>query len=218
MAIVDPNARGEGVGFDTFRRSYSTLFLGGGEDNDGKDVSSSSGNGLKEIVNDGNRMSREQSVNSLSTSTNNAQSNSIYILAHSAGGAQLVRHLREDASSLPSIKAIAFTDSSHNVQWCKNQPTLKEFLQKENCVYVRSNDVRSSQSCVHVSSRGKDIHCGSNSSLACGEEARTDQFWEHRFGKIRTLWAGHPEHSLSNYAGRDIIWDHFDEHAKEEAN
>ena len=226
VAIIDPNARGEGVGFDTFRRSYGKLFLDGDCFGDGRIVSSSSlGNGLMESGNNGNGMLPEQSVNSLSTSTNDAQSHSsIYILAHSAGGAQLVRHLREDASSLPSIKAIAFTDSSHNVQWCKNNPTLKEFLQTKNCVYVRSNDVRSSQSCVHVSSRGKDIHCsssGNNSSsssstLVCGEEASTDQFWEHRFGTIKTLWAGHSEHSLSNYAGRDIIWGHFDEHAKEE--
>jgi len=45
----------------------------------------------------------------------------------------------------------------------------------------------------------------------------TDQFWEHRFGKIKTLWAGTPDHSLSNYAGRNAIWGHFDEHTSEEA-
>ncbi|KAL7429668.1 hypothetical protein ACHAXM_001804 [Skeletonema potamos] len=212
VAIIDPNARGEEAGFDTFKRSVSRLFLVDDASN------SSSSNDNKPDESTKQPMSRQQSVNSLSTSV---QSSSIYILAHSAGGSHLVRHLREDSTILPSIKAIAFTDSSHNVQWCKNHPTLMEFLQTKNCVYLRSNDVRSSQSCVKVSSRGKDIQC-SNKSCSCvtqasGKEVTTDQFWEHRFGKIKTLWAGTPDHSLSNYAGRDVIWGHFDEHTTEEA-
>ncbi|KAK1736228.1 FAM172 family protein [Skeletonema marinoi] len=206
IAVIDPNARGEGVGFDTFKRSFSRLFVA--DDDASNNVSDESTK----------PMSRQQSVNSLSTST---QSSPIYILAHSAGGGQLVRHLREDSTLLPSIKAIAFTDSSHNVQWCKSQPTLMEFLQQKNCVYVRSNDVRSSQSCVKVSSRGKDIQCGDERcsciTQASGKLVNTDNFWEHRFGKIKTIWAGSPDHSLSNYAGRFAIFDHFDEHAKEEA-
>ena len=212
VAIIDPNARGEGVGYDTFKRSVSKLFLLV------DDVSSNNNNNMSSDDESTKPMSPQQSVNSLSTS---AQSSSLYILAHSAGGGQLVRHLREDSTLLPSIKAVAFTDSSHNVQWCKNQPTLMEFLQTKNCVYVRSNDVRSSQSCVRVSSRGKEIQCSDKScscvTQASGIEVSTDHFWEHRFGKIKTLWAGTPDHSLSNYAGRDAIWGHFDEHTKEGA-
>ena len=43
-------------------------------------------------------------------------------------------------------------------------------------------------------------------------EADTDRFWQHRFGRIRTLWAGTADHALSNWAGHESIWDHFDEH------
>lgn len=152
----------------------------------------------------------------------NHLASSIYILAHSASGGQLVRHLREDTSLLPSIRAIAFTDSTHNIQWCKDDPSLMDFLSTNNCIYLRSNDVRTSQSCVHVSSRGKDIACQcvncTHNRKSAGVVANTDSFWEHRFGKIRTLWAGTGDHSLSNWAGHDHIWLHFDRHAAKDGS
>ena len=207
VAIIDPNARGEGVGMETFQRSVSRLFL---EDDDGGG-------------------SYDEQQQQLQTPQ------SLYILAHSASGGQLVRHLREDPALLPSIRAIAFTDSTHNVQWCKHDPKLVEMLQSKNCVYLRSNEVRSSGSHVRVSSRGKEIggacaaaaaaastsalftsndirHIQKDSKYA-GKQADTDHFWQHRFGKIKTLWAGTADHALSNWAGHDQIWDHFDEHA-----
>jgi len=213
VAIIDPNARGEEVGYESFRRSVSRLFLLGDDSVVNETDSSSS---MQPPRRDGNdiRMSSRQS-SSLSSSSSQ-QSHSIYILAHSASGGQLVRHLREDPSLLPSIRAIAFTDSTHNVQWCKHDPILQDFLQRKNCVYLRSNDVRSSQSCVKVSSRGKDIRSISCDCVTCsksaGMEADTDRFWQHRFGRIRTLWAGTADHALSNWAGHESIWDHFDEH------
>lgn len=242
VAIIDPNARGEEVGYETFKRSVSRLFSC---DDLGALVETSdecmSDHQQQQQQQQQGVMPRQQSVNSFistgSSSINNrttttpSSTSAIYILAHSAAGGQLVRHLREDPTLLPSIKAIAFTDSTHNVQWCKSNPTLKEFLQKENCVYIRSNDVRSSQSCVRVSSRGKDIQAGPstgaagtsaticrNKSCSCitqasGQTVDTDQFWQHRFGDIRTVWAGTPDHSLSNYSGLDCIMDHFDKHA-----
>ena len=127
----------------------------------------------------------------------------------------MVRHLREDNTLLPSIAAIAFTDSTHNVQWCKHDPTLQHFLQAKNCVYLRSNDVRSSQSCVKVSSRGKEILCDCTPCVdqrkAAGMLAQTDNFWTHRFGNVKTLWAGTSDHSLCNWSGHKSIWSHFDE-------
>ena len=48
-----------------------------------------------------------------------------------------------------------------------------------------------------------------------GEVAETDSFWHHRFGSIRTLYAGTHEHSLINHTAQDIIWKHFDERLKE---
>jgi len=201
VAVIDPNARGEEVGYEIFRRSVSKLFDG---DSDNDDAAGSCTPGSTSSPS--SSLQRQQPKQQ-------RQSHSIYILAHSASGGQLVRHLREDPSLLPSIRAVAFTDSTHNVQWCKHNPHLQAFLQKENCVYLRSNDVRSSQSCVKVSSRRKEIR--SCDSVACtkdaGMEVETDHFWRHRFGEIRTLWAGTAEHSLSNWAGHESIWDHFDE-------
>ncbi|KAL7514856.1 hypothetical protein ACHAXN_012266 [Cyclotella atomus] len=196
VVIIDPNARGEQEGMETFKRSVVALFTRAAD-----------------------RIRKSSKHEHETTQQHSAakHASSIYILAHSASGGQLVRHLREDPSLLPSIQAIAFTDSTHNVQWCKNDPSLMEFLSTKNCIYLRSNDVRTSQSCIHVSSRGKDIACQcvncKHNRKSAGVVADTDSFWEHRFGKIRTLWAGTADHALCNWAGHDHIWLHFDRHA-----
>lgn len=234
VAVIDPNARGEGLGFDSFKRSVSKLFLdqmadagdgndgagGGGENNattgdSTQPPNAPTSNNNAQQLKPSKFMMHSQSCPALSslstprsTSSRTQPSHSIYILAHSASGGQLVRHLREDPALLPSIRAIAFTDSTHNVQWCKSNPSLKEFLQMKNCVYLRTSDVRSTSS---NSTRSMCID-----EKGAGKVADTDQFWEHRFGGIRTLWAGTAEHSLSNYAGHESIWDHFDEHASSE--
>ena len=181
VAIIDPNARGEQEAMDTFDRSVRRLFL------------------------DAPRFDAMPSFRSqesfLSESNRTpSRSHSIYVLAHSASGGQLVRHLRQDATLLSRIRAIAFTDSTHSVQWCKHDPALMRFLQKDRCVYFRSNDVRST-----------------TTDKLAGTKADADRFWEHRFGKIKTLWAGTQDHALSNWAGHDHIWDHFDDHAAESA-
>jgi hypothetical protein len=195
VVIIDPNARGEQEGMETFKRSVIALFARAAD-----------------------RIRNASKHEHKSTQQHSAarHASSIYILAHSASGGQLVRHLREDPSLLPTIRAIAFTDSTHNVQWCKEDPSLMQFLSTKNCIYLRSNDVRSSQSCIHVSSRGKDIacqcvNCKHNRKIA-GVVADTDSFWQHRFGPIRTLWAGTADHALSNWAAHDHIWLHFDRH------
>jgi len=218
VAIIDPNARGEGVGYESFKRSVSKIFLCAECDEEAASAAQPATKSAVQSTKEG-AMSRQSSCTSISTKSSSKQPHSIYILAHSASGGQLVRHLREDPALLPSIRAVAFTDSTHNVQWAKHDPSLKEFLQTKNCVYLRSNDVRSSQSCVRVSSRGKDIWCDcrtcADSKKSAGTEAETDPFWEHRFGRIKTLWAGTADHALSNWAGHDTIWDHFDENASD---
>ena len=200
VVIIDPNARGEQEGMETFKRSVVGLFTRAAER-------------VRNISRHGHEVV-EQPMS--------AHASSIYILAHSASGGQLVRHLREDPSLLPTIRAIAFTDSTHNIQWCKDDPSLMQFLSTKNCIYLRSNDVRSSQSCIHVSSRGKDIACQcvncAHNRKSAGVVADTDTFWEHRFGKIRTVWAGTADHALSNFAGHDHIWLHFDRHAAKDDN
>jgi hypothetical protein len=213
VVIIDPNARGEQEGMETFKRSVRRLFSGIMDRVRGSTISLAS---LSRQDQQGHNKVDEP------LPPMNHLASSIYILAHSASGGQLVRHLREDTSLLPSIRAIAFTDSTHNIQWCKDDPSLMDFLSTNNCIYLRSNDVRTSQSCVHVSSRGKDIACQcvncTHNRKSAGVVANTDSFWEHRFGKIRTLWAGTGDHSLSNWAGHDHIWLHFDRHAAKDGS
>ena len=259
MVIIDPNARGEGMGMETFERSVRKLFLNYFGYADA--VGDSGGNVTNENSNPRNENNSQHHNNQSSPSTTTTkpptvtvtvptpqqhQPPPIYILAHSASGGQLVRHLRSDPALLPFLRAIAFTDSTHNVQWCKHHPELVEMLQSENCIYLRSNDVGSmSGSFVRVSSRGKEIgnaaaYASGGSSGGCGGgantndstssssssrggarkttkhagmEADTDHFWRHRFGNILTLWAGTADHALSNWAGHERIWDHFDDRA-----
>ena len=42
-------------------------------------------------------------------------------------------------------------------------------------------------------------------------ESETDSFWIHRFGKVKTMWAGTADHALTNWAAHSSIWDHFDD-------
>ena len=133
----------------------------------------------------------------------------IYVVAHSMAGAQLVRFLhkhesasndpngdttctKEETSFLQKIKAIAFTDSNHNINWCKNTPSVSNLLVGPSCLYIKSHKVH-------------------DEPKTLGEAHDDCQFWKHRFGDIKTLWAGTHEHALTNYTARFHIWDHFDE-------
>lgn len=140
----------------------------------------------------------------------------IYVVAHSMAGAQLVRFLHKHESSpsdqdgnvginkehpgadkeektfLRKIKAVAFTDSNHNINWTKNTPSVTDLLVGPSCLYIKSHKVH-------------------DEPKVLGEVHHDCQFWKHRFGDIKTLWAGTHEHALTNYTARFHIWDHFDE-------
>mmetsp|Transcript_7512 Transcript_7512/g.13535 ORF Transcript_7512/g.13535 Transcript_7512/m.13535 type:complete len:702 (-) Transcript_7512:1655-3760(-) len=166
----------------------------------------------------------------------NHEDEEIYILAHSMAGAQLVRFLldksssnvsssqtsnpkaraepsdnaneeevtnkkKEDAKSLflKQIKAVAFTDSNHNINWTKNNPDLTNLLVGPSCLYVKS-------------------HKPHDDTKIVGDAHDECSFWRHRFGNIRTLWAGTHEHALTNYTARFHIWDHFDSFLQDESS
>ena len=124
----------------------------------------------------------------------------LYVLSHSQSGAQLVRYLLHKADSyLARISAIAFTDSTHNIQWAKKQNIigLEELLESEKSTYFkRTDDI---------------VEYPFKPFKTIGNRVDTDQFWEHRFGKIQTMCAGTSEHSLVNWFARNHIWDHFDQ-------
>ena len=131
--------------------------------------------------------------------TINVQQRSLYLLSHSQSGAQFVRYLLRKADCyLPHINAIAFTDSTHNIQWTKrqNQKGLEELLESERSLYFKRTD--------------KTVEYPFRPFSSIGRVVDTDQFWEHRFGKIKTLCAGTSEHSMTNWFARRNIWDHFD--------
>lgn len=152
------------------------------------------------------------------------QDEEIYVVAHSMAGAQLVRFLHKhessstrsdgaresksagnetsnqadtsttssDESFLRKIKAVAFTDANHNVNWCRDTPSVKNLLVGPSCLYVKSHKIH-------------------DEPKALGQPHHYCDFWQHRFGEIRTIWAGTHEHALTNYTARYHIWDHFDE-------
>jgi len=123
----------------------------------------------------------------------------LYVLSHSQSGAQFVRYLLEKGECyIPRISAIAFTDSTHNIQWTKqdSHEFLRNLLQSDRCIYFKRSDNRAGHVLKPVST--------------IGEKVGTNEFWEHRFGKIKTLCAGTSEHSLTNWFTRFHIFDHFD--------
>jgi hypothetical protein len=150
----------------------------------------------------------------------------LYVVSHSASGGHMARYLLDKSDEvLTHFRAIAFTDSTHNIQWTKKKGAgapnahhsrslftvakyvtdevedgstspLQDFLESERCVYFRCANVR--RGSLELS-----IH-------PAGEPVQTDAFWTHRFGKIRTFWAGTDEHSLTNWYAHAKIWEHFD--------
>ena len=165
IVMLDPNARGDEESMNTFEKSLSQLF---------------------------------SFIENVDHENHDHLNNSYYVLAHSQGGAQLVRFLLQQKQYnllLSQINAIAFTDSTHNIQWVKENHILKSFLTSERCVYFKSSNVE---------------HDHDWENHKTGDHVEPDEFWEHRFGNIKTIWAGTKEHSLMNWEARHLIWDHFE--------
>ena len=204
IVMLDPNALGYRLGMDVVEASLERLFLNSG------------GEG-------GEESKTEQS---------SVGEDDIYILAHSMAGAQIVRFFMNNPSSysrppspganngsgngkesnIPSVteikesqkanllqrvQAIALTDSNHNINWTKKHPSLTQFLTGRPSLYIKSHKVH-------------------EKAKRLGEAHHDCQFWRHRFGNIKTLWAGTHEHALTNYTARKPIWEHFDSFLKPE--
>lgn len=166
VIILDPNARGERNGMSTYTQSLQVIF--------------------RDKIN--------QDVMPESTSIQHCDS-SLYVLAHSASGSHLARHLINDGSYiLRHLRAVAFTDSNHSIQWLKNHGKVSSFVQSSSSLYVRT---------------ANEYDC---EKRVPGELCKADQFWKHRFGNIHTIWAGTNDHSLSNWTAHSFIWEHFDKY------
>jgi hypothetical protein len=178
MVLVDPNVHGDRMGMMTFEKSMERMFR------------------------------RWESNHDIGTNNKGAAppppltQKDLFVLSHSQSGAQLTRYLLDKSDYyIPHLRAVAFTDSTHNIQWAKskNLDRLKEFLESDDCLYFRC----AKNTC-------NDPLLKPLSSL--GDVVETDEFWKHRFGNIRTVCAGTSEHSLTNWFARCHIWEHFDKH------
>jgi hypothetical protein len=186
MIIVDPNAHGDAMGFATFVKTmehFKYIFRG-----------------TDAVSTNDESFARTEGL---------CAAQDLYVLSHSASGGHLVRYLLDKTDHyLPNIRAIAFTDSTHNFQWAKNHGNidLHNLLESPKCVYFRSSQSR------------QEMDSNSHWYLhSPGEPIRTDTYWQHRFGKIKTFWAGTNEHSLTNWFAHDKIWQHFDDHLRDDA-
>ena len=187
MAILDPNARGDRNGMATYEQSMTAIFGCAHESNEC--------NGLGEI----GEMYDSDEIDSATLNGSRLSTvpqTSIYALVHSASGSQLAGYLKEKGRHLlPSIKSIAFTDSTHSIQWIKNDESILTLFQSEKSIYVRS------------SNENRDYHWDKHKA---GDVCKHDPNWVHRFGSVRTIWAGTKDHSLCNWTAIDQIWQHFD--------
>ena len=171
--VIDPNARSDRVGMETFQVSVHSLFQ------------------------------QEHIANLDDAIIPSSSDGNIYVLAHSAAGGQIVRYLLEKNQGvlLSRIRSIAFTDSTHSVQWLKKHPHISSLIQSSKAVYFRS---------------ANPMRDDGFENAKPGDECPQDHFWTHRFGKIKTVWAGTTEHSLTNWTARVPIWEHFDKSACDE--
>lgn len=173
VVIVDPNVHGENQGFVTFQKTMDSLEEYFGVSQDWK---------MEEKL----------------------PCRDLYVVSHSASGGHMVRYFLNkcDSEFLRNIRAIAFTDSTHSIQWAKAESTkcLYDMLQSDQCVYFR---------CAR---EGDGIAGDGNKWYLhpAGEQVLTDSFWRHRFGTIPTMWAGTNEHSMTNWYSHAKIWEHFD--------
>jgi len=187
--VIDPNARGDGVGMDTFEVSIRGLF--------------EQRSMTKERNEDRNNTEELETRAAIPADDIDG---SIYVLAHSAAGGQLVRYLlaQQDGESLLSrIRCITFTDSTHSIQWLKKHPHVSSLIESSTALYLRSANPMRDDNWENASP---------------GDECPGDHFWSHRFGKIKTLWAGTTDHSLSNWTSLKIIWDHVDKVREQHVN
>jgi hypothetical protein len=176
VLILDPNVHGERQGMITFEKSMGHLFRRWEESEGGSD---SPHPGKPPLPRGG-----------------------LYVLSHSQSGAQFARYLLEKSEYyLPHVRAVAFTDSTHNLQWAKSKEDLRHFLESDKCVYFKC---------------AKDSNEDTLKALpSIGEVVDTDDAWKRRFGNIKTLCAGTSEHSLTNWFVERHIWSHFDQHLRE---
>ncbi|CAJ1966669.1 unnamed protein product [Cylindrotheca closterium] len=172
VIMLDPNVHGDRLGMITFEKSMAKVF-------------------------------KSWEDETCSADRPPLGSRDLYVLSHSQSGAQFAGYLLDKSKHyLPHIRAIAFTDSTHNIRWAREDNNLLQLLESEKSVYFK------------VSKEGTSENPSLGPLETLGTEIATDAQWQDRFGQIKTKCAGTTEHSLTNWFARNQIWDHFDNFLK----
>jgi hypothetical protein len=111
-------------------------------------------------------------------------------------------------SFLSKIRAVVFTDSTHNLQWTisAQNDILTQFLQSPTtCLCIRNNTSK-------ATGYGGKLDEATSTVCAPGTSATRDcdHWWTHRFGTLPTVWAGTTNHSAMCHVARHVIWDFYD--------
>lgn len=167
IVMIDPNVHGDRCGMVTFEKSMAKVF-------------------------------QHWEVEDVRTDVPPLGKRDLFVLSHSQSGAQLARYLLDKSKHyVPHIRAVVFTDSTHNIEWARQDKELHQLLESDRSVYFK------------VSKKGRERSLLTPLDTL-GTEVATDSTWHHRFGRISTRCAGTAEHSLTNWFARNHIWEHFD--------
>lgn len=200
IVMLDPNALGYRNGMDVVERSLEHFFLDQSSLDENEEVyilahSMAGAQIVRFFINSASCHSRPPTPASEVSSVSNATSNDSNGNSNSGTSATDNNNVGDQKLQrlhlLQRIRAFAFTDSNHNINWVKNHPVLSQALTGPPSLYIKSHKVHE---------KAKEL----------GETHHDCQFWRHRFGDIKTLWAGTHEHALTNYTARAHIWEHFD--------
>lgn len=130
----------------------------------------------------------------------------VYILSHSAAGGYLVHYLLEGEHRLellPRIQGLVFTDSTHSIQWTKDDRPVYDLLESPKVLYIRN-----------CSENPSDTFANHKNKKA-GEHHEGNHWWIRRFGSIQTVWAGTTDHAAMCWVARKVVWEFFDKRNKE---
>mmetsp|Transcript_57771 Transcript_57771/g.141101 ORF Transcript_57771/g.141101 Transcript_57771/m.141101 type:complete len:630 (-) Transcript_57771:95-1984(-) len=202
VIMLDPNVHGDRLGMVTFEKSMAKIFRRWEEgqqarederDDDDHKITSRS----NKVLTNESSGSSSSAIRGTNREVSSCRRQDLFVLSHSASGAQLQRYLLDHYRHyVPHIRAICFTDSTHNIQWTKGKDELQELLESDRSVYFKSSKEPSEDLLNPLPSLGKKLE--------------TDGYWRHRFGSISTRCAGTSEHSLTNFFTQPEMWKHFD--------
>ena len=203
IVMLDPNALGYRNGMDVVEKSLEHFFLEQSSLSENEEVyilahSMAGAQIVRFFMHNSSCHSRPSTPASTASSVSEANSNGSNGPSNTESSTTEATETKAQRSQLlERVAAIAFTDSNHNINWVKNDPNLAKVLTGPVSLYIKSHKVHE---------KAKEL----------GETHHDCQFWKHRFGDIKTLWAGTHEHALTNYTSRAHIWEHFDKFLTEE--